>query len=61
MKAAYDTSKNWETVMEIANDQNFDAEDMLRALTDWHGLQLLDYNFTENLMEEYGYLEDEEE
>ena len=44
------TSDNWDTMMEIINDYGFTAEDMLRLLTDWHGMYLLDQSFMENLI-----------
>lgn len=49
--ASMDTSENYETLMEIANEYNWDAEDMLRYLTDWHGLQLLSHDFIQNLID----------
>ena len=49
-KASNDTSKNYNTMMEIINDNNMSAEWLLGILTDWHGLALLDENFMENLI-----------
>lgn len=59
MKASNDSSKNWETMIELIKDYGWDGEDVLRCLTDWHGLQILDRSFMQNLLEELG--EDEEE
>lgn len=50
-KASYDSSENWDTMMEIIRDKGLDAEDVLRYLTDWHGMQLLDHEFMENLID----------
>ena len=61
MKPSYDSNENWDIVMEIINDYRLDGEDVLRMLTDWHGLQLLDFDFTENLLTEYDLLDEEEE
>ena len=61
-KASVDTSENWDTMIELISEYNLDAEDILQYLTDWHGLQLLDSNFMENLFEELGIeTEDEDE
>lgn len=54
-EASYDTNKNYNTIMEIITETGMTAEDVLNALTDWHGLQILDEEFTENFIEEYGY------
>lgn len=61
-KASVDTSENWDTMIELISEYNLDAEDILQYLTDWHGLQLLDSNFMENLFEELGFeTEDDDE
>ena len=46
-----DTSKNWDTMEEIIADKNLDAMDILQYLIDWHGLDLLSYNFMQNLID----------
>ena len=61
-KASVDTSENWDTMVELISEYNLDAENILQYLTDWHGLQLLDQNFMENLFEELGVeTEDDDE
>lgn len=61
-KASTDTSENFSAMEELIDECNLDANDILQYLTDWHGLQLLDRNFMENLFEELGIeTEDEEE
>ena len=50
-EASSDYGKNWDTMMQIIKDYNLDAEDVLRYLTDWHGMCLLDHPFMENLIE----------
>lgn len=45
-----DSVDNWDILMEIANEYRWTAEDMLRYLTDWHGMQLIDKAFMENLI-----------
>ena len=50
-EASSDTNKNWDTLMEIINNYGWTAEDMLRHLTDWHGMQLIDKVFMENLID----------
>ena len=50
-----DSSHNWEIIIQIAEGTGMDAEDMLRALTDWYGMQLLTKEFTEQFIEDYGY------
>ena len=50
-EASYDTNKNWNTMEEIIDDLNLDAKEILRYLVDYHGLQLLSYDFMENLID----------
>ncbi len=50
-EASYDTNKNWNTMEEIIADNNLTAMDILQYLTDWHGLDLLNYDFMENLID----------
>ena len=45
-----DELKNWNTLMEIARDYDFTVETILNYLIDWHGIQLLDRAFMENLI-----------
>lgn len=49
-EASSDYSKNWDTMMQIIEDRNLDAEDVLEYLVSWHGMQLLDQSFIENLI-----------
>ena len=50
-EASYDTSTNYDTFMEMINDNNMSAEDVLNYLTDWHGLSLLSYDFIQNMID----------
>ena len=50
-EASYDSSKNWETMEEIINDTGADGIQVLQWLTDWHGLDLLDKDFMQNLID----------
>lgn len=50
-KASWDTSENWNTIIDIANNYGWTAEDMLRYLTDYYGLQLLSESFMQNLID----------
>ena len=45
--------KMWDTLAEL------DGEEVLRVLTDWHGLQILDDGFFGHLVDE-GYIEESE-
>ena len=47
-------TKMWDTLAEL------DGEEVLRVLTDWHGLQILDDGFFGHLVDE-GYIEESEE
>lgn len=55
MNATHDSSKNWNIFEEIIEDRNMSGIEVLEALTNWHGMQLLDYDCTENFIEEYGW------
>ena len=46
-----DNLQNWDTMIEIINDKNLSGEDVLRYLTSWHGMSLLDKDFMENLID----------
>lgn len=46
---------NYNTFVEIINDYNLSGEDVLQLLTDYHGTQLLDRDFMENLIDCEGY------
>ena len=48
-----DTQRNYETLLEAIKTKNIGAEELLNAVTKWHGLQLIDDDFME-------FLEDEE-
>ena len=50
-EASYDTSKNYETFMEMISDNGWSAEDVLNYLTDWHGLSLMSEDFIQNLID----------
>ena len=50
-EASYDTSKNYETFMEMISDYGWSAEDVLIYLTDWHGLSLMSEEFIQNLID----------
>lgn len=54
-KAKTDTTENYDTILEIITETNMSAEDVLIAITNWHGLQILDKDFTKNFIDEYGY------
>ena len=41
---------NWSTMMQIIEDTGADAETVLRWITNWHGTQLLNRDFMENLV-----------
>lgn len=45
-----DSCDNYATMEQIINEYNLSGEEVLRYLTDWHGLQLLDYDFMDNLI-----------
>lgn len=45
-----DTNENYTTMETIIADYGLSGEDVLRYLTDWHGLQLLDKDFMDNLI-----------
>ena len=60
-KASTDTSENFNTMEKLIDEYNLDANDILQYFTDWHGLQLLDQNFMENLFEELGVETEEED
>lgn len=47
-------TKMWDILAEL------DGEEVLRVLTDWHGLQILDSGFYGHLVDE-GYIEEPEE
>ena len=49
-EASSDSQENWNTMEEIIRDYGWDGMDVLRYLTDWHGMQLLDREFMENLI-----------
>ena len=53
MKRRYstDTSENWDEMISIIQNNNLDGEDVLRILTNYHGMELLSYDFMENLIE----------
>lgn len=54
--------ENWDIMEEIISEYNLDGNDVLKYLTDWHGLDLLDEDFMENLFDELGIeIEEEEE
>jgi hypothetical protein len=48
-----DQTKMWDVLVELS------GEDVLRHLTDWHGMQLLDDGFYKHLIDE-GVMEEEE-
>lgn len=50
-EASYDTSKNYETFIEMINDNGWSGEDVLNYLTDWHGLSLMSEDFIQNLID----------
>ena len=50
-ETSYDTSKNYETFMEMISDNGWSAEDVLNYLTDWHGLSLMSEDFIQNLID----------
>ena len=55
-------SDNWETMVDIINELNLSGEDVLRMLTNYHGLDLLRFDFMDNLITtELGYEQDEED
>ena len=49
-EASYDNCDNYTTMEKIIENEGLDAYDVLRYLTDWHGLQLLDKAFMDNLI-----------
>ena len=49
--ASDSSSENWDTMKEIIDDYNLSGYDVLNLLTDWHGLNLLDRGFMENLID----------
>lgn len=55
MSATYNSNENWEIFEEIIENRGMTGIEVLEALTNWHGMQLLDYDCTENFIEEYGY------
>ena len=46
---------NYNTFVEIIETYSLTGEDVLRLVTDWHGLQLLTDEFMDNLKEVEGY------
>lgn len=61
-KVYNDSRENYNTMVELIGELNMSAKDVLGYLTDWHGLELLDYGFMENLLTcELGLELDEED
>lgn len=50
-EASFNTSENYETMLDIIRDNGLSGEDVLQLLTDWHGLDLLSQDFMENLID----------
>lgn len=46
-----DTSENYTTMENIIQDMGWSGTDVLNYLTDYHGLQLLDEGFMQNLID----------
>lgn len=51
----YSGSDNWDLMTEIIIMYHLDGEDVLRLLTDYHSLDLINGDFMENLIEYEGY------
>ena len=49
--ASTDTSKNYETFMEMIEDLNMTPQEVLDYLVNWHGLQLLSEDFIQNMID----------
>ena len=45
------TAERWDKMIEIIENNNMSAEDVLRLLTDWHGMQIITDEFIEELQE----------
>ena len=50
-EASWDSSKNYDTFMEMISDNGWSAEDVVNYLTDWHGLSLMSEDFIQNLID----------
>lgn len=50
-EASNNTSENFETMEQIIEEYGFDGVEVLKLLTDWHGLDLLSHDFMENLID----------
>lgn len=48
---SYDNSTNYETFMEIIENYNLTAQEVVNYLVDWHGLRILNHDFMENLID----------
>ena len=55
MSISTNTTDNYEVMAQIIDTYNLSGTEVLDLLTDWHGLQLLDFDFMENLTECEGY------
>lgn len=49
--ASEDSSKNYDTFMEMISDNGWTAEDVVNYLTDWHGMYLMSGDFIQNLID----------
>lgn len=60
-KASWDTSKNYNTIYDLIKECGLSGTDVLDMFVNWHGLQLLSEEFTQDVLEEAGFTEDEDE
>lgn len=47
--------ENYDAVEELIDQYNLSGKEVLRLLTDWNGVQILDKEFMENLRDCEGY------
>ena len=50
-KASNDTMKNYETFVQMINDCGWSGEEVLKLITDWHGNQLMEEEFIQNIID----------
>ncbi len=50
-KASNDTMENYETFVQMINDCGWSGEEVLKLITDWHGMQLMEEEFIQNIID----------
>lgn len=58
-RASWDTSKNYDLMVDFINEAGLTGVDVLDMLTNYHGLQLLSEDATRDMLDEY--LDDDDE